>query len=1128
MQPSIISIVLALGAVLLAFFFIFLHENKKQRQLIFWAAGWLLMGLSEIGGTLGGLGYRGSWGAGLMDWLTTLGALVFLCGAWVCVGQTVHLGAVLGAAAVASLWMVANRMEWVGLPLGIGAAFVMFLAARVFRRDAKKRQMGSDGMLSVALAGCGVMLVLRAFQPQLPLLARIDLRLPALVPELFVAVLMVMLVHEEDRRRVERNILALSNLNLATSGFGGGEIEKMLLQALGRVLDVGQLSIGGLCVRNEDGEAPRFVVATRLSESFCTAMAVDQLDEYFVQLVARLGGLVVFRDLGRDVAWQALEREGPFREIRRLLLAEGLKTVVGISLQSKEQVIGVMLLADKENRQFTPPDLRLLLALGHQIGMAVENGYLVHQTARRGEELHILNEIGRVLSSTLEVEALLENLQSEMRRLFASGCFFVALYDSRRNGIQVEVEVADNERLPKHHRPAGDYVAEHLIRTREPLLIRDHLEEELQRRGVRMITGAKSFCGVPLVLYERSMGAIGVYSPNERGFTERDLDLLRILASEAGIALENARLFSEEQRKTKQLALLNSISRHAISTLGPEEMVGKIAGTMDEVLPYDYMCIALMEMGTREIVVRAEAGKWRGARGERYPLGEKLIGQAARTMKVASRYDVPVASSLTIQPAAAAAMALPVIHGGILLGVLNVETANSGDIGEEDAEFLMTLADLIATALNSALLFQKAQEQAITDGLTGVKTHRYLMEAFSAEWKRSTRSGRAFSLVLMDLDRFKAVNDYYGHVEGDVVLQVVGRILEHNCRRSDVVARYGGDEFVILMPETTGEQAYQLAEKLRGWVAGEALLAEKGITASFGIAAYQEQGSTPQELLQAADEAMYLSKRQGGNFISTGRGTMIVAPGTGRSLREAPWAAGTGRREFTTGPEGFGEVERWLEHLAGTMPELKRSENARELPRELLDALGVLGQIVESFTPMGQGHAERVAGLARLLGRAAGLSEEEIESVGLAAMLHDIGQLSLPKEVLGRDERLFGAELALMRQHPVQGAELLSSVKALAEVREMIRHQHEHFDGSGYPDRLKGQVIPIGSRILAIAETCDAITSSRPYRPARSLEGALEEMQNGAGTQFDAVLLALFRDVVRKVQSIKAEDGSGT
>src|SRR2546430_8141743 len=160
-----------------------------------------------------------------------------------------------------------------------------------------------------------------------------------------------------------------------------------------------------------------------------------------------------------------------------------------------------------------------------------------------------------------------------------------------------------------------------------------------------------------------------------------------------------------------------------------------------------------------------------------------------------------------------AAVALPVFYAEQLHGILYVESSVPVDFSEEEILLLRTLADLIAGALHNALSFQKAQEQAITDGLTGVKTHRFFMEALSAEWKRSTRAGRGFALVLMDLDRFKFVNDFYGHVDGDLVLQRVGQILESNCRRSDVVARYGGGEVVILMPGTHMEQTRQLGHK---------------------------------------------------------------------------------------------------------------------------------------------------------------------------------------------------------------------------------------------------------------------------------------------------------------------------
>ena len=174
----------------------------------------------------------------------------------------------------------------------------------------------------------------------------------------------------------------------------------------------------------------------------------------------------------------------------------------------------------------------------------------------------------------------------------------------------------------------------------------------------------------------------------------------------------------------------------------------------------------------------------------------------------------------------AAISGIPISYGDTLLGVLNVESKQESAITQEDVLVMNTLADLLATALHNSFVVQKLQQQAITDGLTSIKTRRFFWEALSAEWKRASRSGRPFSVVLIDLDKFKEVNDTFGHLEGDLVLARVGRLLEQKCRQSNVVARYGGDEFVVLMPETGVEQAQILAERLRLWLATDPMLNE--------------------------------------------------------------------------------------------------------------------------------------------------------------------------------------------------------------------------------------------------------------------------------------------------------------
>src|SRR5713101_4693604 len=586
-----------------------------------------------------------------------------------------------------------------------------------------------------------------------------------------------------------------------------------------------------------------------------------------------------------------------------------------------------------------------------------------------------------------------------------------------------------------------------------------------------------------------------------------------------------ARLFQEERTKARHLSLLNAISRHAIATLNPDEMLAKITEQLEQGLSYDHVGLGILDYSSREVVIQAEAGKRRGALGRRIPLGTGLAGHVARTgqfaiFQASSAHRAPK----PLLPDSLSAIALPVIYAEQFHGVLYAESAHPVDFNDEEILLFRTLADVIAGALHNALTFQKAQEQAITDGLTGVKTHRFFMEGLSAEWKRSTRAGRAFSLVLMDLDRFKFVNDFYGHLEGDLVLQRVGQILETNCRRSDVVARYGGDEFVILMPETTIEQARQLSSKLRGWISADPLLREKNITASFGIACYPLHGSSPQELIQVADASMYLSKHQGGNAVSTAdHFDPNEAKKWKRDVLEA-YLGVTLKRLFSTGPEAFEEIyqrlRQFTESLAAT--EMNGSKTAaasaqgpQALPQAVLDTVTSLAFAIDAKDHYTQGHSQKVSAYAALIAEGLVMNDAEVEEIRLGAVLHDIGKVGIPEIILNKSGPLNPEEWETMKSHVKFGAKILDPLTPLARVREMVLHHHEFFDGSGYPAALSGDKIPLGARIIAIADAYDTITSDRTYKKARHANEALAELERCANAQFDGAIVELFVRVMR-------------
>jgi len=1123
MIQSLIAAGFLLSTLLVGVLFTYIFSIKRQTYLLFWQAAWAFCALYLLP-------------AAIAEWLpsnailnvvslTSLGmaGISFFVGGQLYTRKKVWTGAAAGAAAVVAIWSVLYALQILPISPVFADAAIFLAVSYLFWHESQRHEAFADLFLGFAFFAWGLLLLALSFLP--PIRDRLSpVAVPiSLIPSVFVGMLLVVAIYEEEKRRVERNMLALSNLNLATSSFVGGEIQRMLAQALDRVLGVVRLPSGALFLHHGDPTGPTSMVSAGLPDEFARAVQSEGLDDYLGSLVSRLGGLLGFRDL-RDDNLTALEKDEPIRRFRELGLRHGLRSIVVISLQAKEQAFGLLLLGTPDNRRFTQAELRLLLALGHQIGMAVENSYLIQQTSRRSEELHVLNEIGRALSSTLNKEDLLQKIWEELRRLFDVDNLYLASYDPDRDQISFDLEAIQGERRPKRSRPAGNHLTEYILRTRQPVVIRENFVNEVRKLGIEPIRTAGSFCGVPLVAYDHAIGALCLFSDQERTYDEGHLEILRVLASEASIAIENARLFQDERTKARHLSLLNLISRDAIATLNPDEVLAKIVEQLEAGLTYDHIGIALLDYTTRELLVAVEGGQRRGAQGRRVSLDAGLIGQVARTGKTSSYRSSQNAQSSAkpVLTDSQTAIALPIFYGEHLHGVLYVESNERLDISEEESLLLQTLADLIAGAYHNALTFQKAQEQAITDGLTGVKTHRFFMEALSSEWKRSSRAGRSFALVLMDLDRFKFVNDFYGHLEGDLVLQRVGQILETNCRRSDVVARYGGDEFVILMPETTMEQARQLSSKLRGWVAADPLLREKNISASFGIASYPLHGSSPQELIQVADASMYLSKHQGGNTVSTAD---HVDPNEAKRWKRDVLEAYLGvtlKRLFATGPDAFDEIYQRLRQFSDSLPateanEARLADGPSALPQSILETVTSLAYAIDAKDQYTQGHSQKVSAYAALLAEAIGLSEAEVEEIRLGAVLHDVGKVGIPEQILNKSGPLNPEEWETMKTHVTFGGRLLEPLRPLARIRQMVLHHHEFFDGSGYPEALTGKNIPLGARIVTIADSYDTITSDRSYKKGRTADQALGELERCAGTQFDPELVEAFVRAMRQL-----------
>lgn len=366
---------------------------------------------------------------------------------------------------------------------------------------------------------------------------------------------------------------------------------------------------------------------------------------------------------------------------------------------------------------------------------------------------------------------------------------------------------------------------------------------------------------------------------------------------------------------------------------------------------------------------------------------------------------------------------------------------------------------------NRALSEANKQLQALatTDPLTQLPNHGALIAALERELARAYRYRRPCTLCFIDLDHFKAINDGYGHRVGDTILCDFASLVRAHIREIDTLGRWGGEEFLAILPETSTDEAQVIAERVRTAVAGHAFTMGGGmrLTCSIGIATFPGDANDRDGLIAGADQAMYAAKRLGRNQVRVASDPAVLAL--------------------------------WIDkEKAGTREEIA-----------LLGTVEALTALVEARDDYTGQHTYRVAMLTIQLALALGLGPSEAHMVGLAGRIQDIGKIGVPDSVLQKPARLSEEEYRHIFRHPVIGAEVVSRVPSLQALAPIIRGHHEHWDGSGYPDGLAGEEIPLGARILAVVDAYDAMITERHYQHAHDPAWALNELRRCAGTQFD-------------------------
>lgn len=360
------------------------------------------------------------------------------------------------------------------------------------------------------------------------------------------------------------------------------------------------------------------------------------------------------------------------------------------------------------------------------------------------------------------------------------------------------------------------------------------------------------------------------------------------------------------------------------------------------------------------------------------------------------------------------------------------------------------------------------------DGLTGVYNHRYFYDSLSDKIKEADDTKTKLSMLFIDIDYFKQYNDTYGHQAGDKVLRDMGAILKKSTREKDIVTRYGGEEFAIILPSTDENEASIIAEKIRDEVEstyfeGQENQPNKNLTVSIGISIYPDKARDSIDLIKSADDALYRAK-----FFNKNR----------------------------------------VETYVSIFDELNKDITDEDV--EVIASIKTLISVINAKDRYTYGHGERLVFYCKLLAEKLRLSKRDKMQLLRGAYVHDIGKINISKEILVKKMPLTNEEWNTLKEHPQNGVDILKPMKALNNLQELVLYHHEKYDGTGYPSGLKGSEIPYLARILTVVDSFDAMTSNRPYNRRKSYEEAIKELRRCSGTQFDPDIAESFIEVIKE------------
>ena len=483
------------------------------------------------------------------------------------------------------------------------------------------------------------------------------------------------------------------------------------------------------------------------------------------------------------------------------------------------------------------------------------------------QKIAILYDASQAVLSTFDLDEVLQQILTIVRDYFHLQNVAILLLDKEAQELSVKSQIGRDRGGHKLRLPLGTGLTGTAAKQKRPIYSPDVAKDP---RYVASGTDTRSELAVPLMVRDEVVGVLDCQSENVDHFDSETIDLLTLFSTQASIALQNARLYSLERRRAQQLEAINAIAQQMTVMLESKELLPKVCSLIGDAFDIDHVSVLMKE--EEEFVLKAHEGKLtlRASKGGKLPTAEGVWGRVLMSGKTLVIGDVTKEKGYAgFFEESRSRMCIPLVSFGQLLGVLTLDSAQTETFGSADQQTLEAVADICATAIQNAQHVERVRQLAYIDGLTGIFNRRFFELRISEEIERAKRFGAGMAVIMVDIDQFKRLNDEFGHLLGDEVLRQISSIFSQHLRKIDVVCRYGGEEFAILLSQTNAEHALRVAEKLRRVIEEWQFPGvPRSVTISAGAATFPDHGTTRDDLVKAADAGLYVAKQAGRNQVS--------------------------------------------------------------------------------------------------------------------------------------------------------------------------------------------------------------------------------------------------------------------